>query len=119
MISLEEMREIAKRYRDPTPVILGSHSALDAMAGVRNYGMRGLIYTTKARVQIYLREPRIGKPNEEIDSLPLTVKRDLLITEDIRDIVKKKGEWIEAILVLERYDDILKKENLDALIELE
>ena len=119
MISLEEMREIAKRYRDPTPVILGSHSALDAMAGVRNYGMRGLVYTTKARAQIYLREPRVGKPNEEIDSLPPTVKRDLLITEDIRDIVKKKGEWIEAILILERYDDILKKENLDALIELE
>jgi 5-formaminoimidazole-4-carboxamide-1-beta-D-ribofuranosyl 5'-monophosphate synthetase len=118
MISLEEMREVARRYRTPFGVVLGSRSALDAMAGLRNFGIQGLIYTTKGRAQIYLREPRVGMPVEEIEDLAYTVKRDLAASTDIKDLARRRGQWKEAILILDRYDEILKPENLDVLVEL-
>lgn len=119
MVSLEEMRELAKRYKNPLGVVLGSHSALDAMAGLRNFGIQGLIYTTKARAQIYLREPRVGMPAEEIEDLAYTVKRDLAVSTDIKDLARRRSQWREAILILDRYDEILKPENLDVLVEME
>jgi len=119
LISLDEIRETVKRYKSPIGIVLGSHSALDAMAGLRNYGFKGLIYTTKQRAEIYLREPRVGRPEEIIEDLPLIVKRDLYVSNDIKDIVRKKDKWTEAILILDRYDEILKPENIDALLELE
>lgn len=120
MIQRKEMQEIIRGYRRPIGVLLGSHSALDAMAGLRNYGIKGLIYTTKERAEIYLREPRVGRPHETIDDLPTLVKRDLIVTDDINDIMRRKNEnWTEALLILDKYEDILKSENLDALIELE
>jgi len=119
MVSLEEMREVARHYKNPMGIVLGSHSALDAMAGLRNYGVKGLIYTTKARAEIYLREPRVGMPEEVIEDLAYVVKRDLAVSTDIHDLIRRKDQWREAILILERYDEILKPEYLDALIELE
>ncbi len=113
------MREIAQKYKSPVGVVLGSHSALDAMGGLRNFGLKGLVYTTKQRASIYLREPRVGKPEEVIEDLPCIVKRDLYVSNDLWDIVRKKSRWVEAILILDRYEDILKPENVDALLELE
>ncbi|MHC1590439.1 MAG: hypothetical protein ACXQTQ_05700, partial [Candidatus Hecatellaceae archaeon] len=113
------MREIARRYKNPLGVVLGSHSALDAMAGLRNFGIQGLIYTTKGRAQIYLREPRVGVPDEEIEDLAYTVKRDLAVSTDIKDLARRRSQWKEAILILDRYDEILKPENLDVLMEME
>jgi 5-formaminoimidazole-4-carboxamide-1-(beta)-D-ribofuranosyl 5'-monophosphate synthetase len=113
------MRELAAKYKDPIGLVLGSHSALDAMAGLRNYGVKGLIYTTKARAEIYLREPRAGSPEEVIEDLPYTAKRDIAVSTDIKDLARRKAEWREAILILERYDEILKPEMMDTLIELE
>ncbi|MCP8322429.1 MAG: DUF1246 domain-containing protein, partial [archaeon] len=57
MIKREEMQELAKRYKEPIALILGSHSALDAASGARNYGLRRIIYTTKGRAIIYLQNP--------------------------------------------------------------
>lgn len=120
MIEQKEMQEIVRGYKNPIGVMLGSHSTLDAMAGLRDYGIKGLIYTTRARAEIYLREPRVGKPQEVVEDLPSLARRDIIVTEDIADIKKRRNEaWIEAILILDRYDDILKPEYLDALIELE
>ena len=120
MIEQKEMQEIVRGYKNPIGVVLGSHSALDAMAGLRDYGIKGLIYTTRGRAEIYLREPRVGKPEEVVEDLPSLARRDIIVTEDIDDILKRKKEaWVEAILILDRYEDILKSENLDALIELE
>ena len=120
MIERDEMQEIVRHWKKPIGVSLGSHSALDACAGMRNYGFKSLVYTTKKRAQIYLREPRVGLANEALDDLPKTVRRDLIVSEDISDIVRKKDSWwVEAILLFDRYDDILKKENLDGLLELE
>ena len=119
MISLEEIRENVKRYKDPVGLVLGSHSALDAMAGLRNFGLKGIIYTTRQRASIYLREPRVGLVEEVIEDLPYIVRRDLYVSDDIKDIVRKKNQWVEAILLLDRYEDILKSENIDALLEIE
>jgi len=120
LIECEEMREIARRYKNPIGVLLGSHSALDGMAGLRDYGIKGLIYTTRGRAEIYLREPRAGKPEELIEDLPSLARRDILVTEDIADIKRRINEdWVEAILIMDRYEDILKSEYLDALVELE
>lgn len=120
MIERDEMQEIVRHWKKPIGVSLGSHSALDACAGMRNYGFKSLVYTTKKRAQIYLREPRVGLANEALDDLPKAVRRDLIVSEDISDIVRKKDSWwVEAILLFDRYDDILKKENLDGLLELE
>jgi len=120
LISRKQMQEIVKGYRRPIGVVLGSHSALDGMAGLRDYGIKGLVFTTKERAEIYLREPRVGRPHETLDDLPAYVRRDLLVTNDIGDIVRRRKDlWTEAILILDKYEDILKKENVDALIELE
>ena len=54
-IRREEMQEIVKRYKEPIGLNLGSHSALDAWQGQRNYGLRSIIYTTPGRARIYLK----------------------------------------------------------------
>jgi len=120
MIKLEEMQEIARHYSKPIGVVLGSHSALDAAAGLRNFGIKSIIYTTKQKAEIYLREPRVGKPGETIEDLPSVTKRDLIITEDPQDLKRRKSEdWIEAILLVNKYEDVLKNEIQDVLLEVE
>jgi len=115
-IQREEMQEIVKSYREPVGLNLGSHSALDAWQGQRNYGLRSVIYTTPARARIYLQNPMVGKPGEPLEDLPQQVKTDLIVTDDPRDI-KKRGEWRSAILILKNYGDIVK--HVDDLIALE
>ena len=84
------MQEIVRRYRDPIGVVLGSHSALDAWAGLRDYGIRTILYTTKHRAEIYFREPLVGRPHEDVSDLPSKVRRDLIVAEDIQDIIRNK-----------------------------
>ena len=116
VIEREEMQEIVKSYREPVGLNLGSHSALDAWVGQRDYGFRSIIYTTPQRARIYLQNPMVGKPDEIIEELPTLVRRDLIVTNDLADI-KKKGDWKSAILVLDNYRDIVK--YVDDLIEME
>ena len=111
-----EMREIAAKYRDPIPLILGSHSALDARSGARNYGFKSVIYTTRSRAPIYLQNIVAGRPGEFIEELPVVARRDVIVVEDARDI-KKRGDWNLAILLLDRYDEVFK--YIDDLLELE
>jgi 5-formaminoimidazole-4-carboxamide-1-(beta)-D-ribofuranosyl 5'-monophosphate synthetase len=120
MIKLEEMQEVVRHYSEPIGVVLGSHSALDATAGLRDFGIKSIVYTTKQRAEIYLREPRVGKPGETIEDLPSATQRDLIITEDPQDLVRRKEEdWTEAILLVNKYEDVLKQEIQDALLEVE
>jgi 5-formaminoimidazole-4-carboxamide-1-(beta)-D-ribofuranosyl 5'-monophosphate synthetase len=116
VISREEMQEIVKKYREPIGLNLGSHSALDAWQGQRNYGLRSIIYTTPGRARIYLQNPMVGKPEELVEDLPSLVKRDIRVVNDPKDI-KKNGSWKSAILILDRYSDIVK--YVDELVELE
>jgi len=116
MVEIEEMQEVVKSYKEPVGLNLGSHSALDAWQGQRNHGIRSIIYTTKQRARIYLQNPMVGNPGEDVVDLPRLVKRDLVVVEDPRD-VKKKGDWRSAIIVLDRYSDIVKFS--DDLVELE
>lgn len=116
MIRREEMCEVARRYREPITLILGSHSALDARYGSRNYGLRSIIYTTKARAIIYLQNIIAGRADEEIEDLPLICRRDVIVVNDARDI-KKEGSWSLAILILDSYQDILK--YVDDLVNIE
>jgi len=115
MISREEMQELAKKYKKPALLILGSHSALDAWYGARSYNLKAIIYTTKERAIIYLQNPIVGRSDEDIEDLPLTVRRDLIAVNDPRDLEGK--EWRYAILILDRYDDIYK--YIDDLLEFE
>ncbi len=116
MIEREEMQEIVKRYREPVELIIGSHSALDARSGARNYGLRSVIYTTEKRARIYLQNPIVGSPGETIEDLPAFVKRDMICVRDPIDI-KKDGSWKCALVVLDRYSDVVK--HVDDLINLE
>ena len=116
VIAREEMQEIAQSYREPVGLNLGSHSALDAWQGQRNYGLRSIIYTTQARARIYLQNPMAGKPGEAIEELPRRVREDVIVVSDPKDI-KKDGNWRSAILVLKEYRDIVK--YVDDLINLE
>ena len=61
VIAREEMQQIAESFKEPVGLNLGSHSALDAWQGQRNYGLRSIIYTTLARARIYLQNPMVGK----------------------------------------------------------
>jgi 5-formaminoimidazole-4-carboxamide-1-(beta)-D-ribofuranosyl 5'-monophosphate synthetase len=116
VIKREEMQQIVKKYKEPIGLNLGSHSALDAWQGQRNYGVRSIIYTTPGRARIYLQNPMVGRPNERVESLPRLVRRDLHVVNDPRDI-KKKGSWRSVILILGNYSDIVK--YVDELIDLE
>jgi len=116
VIEREEMQEIVKSYREPIGLNLGSHSALDAWVGQRDYGFRSIIYTTPQRARIYLQNPMVGKPDEVIEELPTLARRDLIVTNNLDDI-KKKGDWKSAILVLDNYRDIVK--YVDALVDME
>ncbi|RLI37171.1 hypothetical protein DRO55_01930 [Candidatus Bathyarchaeota archaeon] len=116
MIEREEMQEVVKSYKEPVCLNLGSHSALDAWQGQRNYGLRSIIYVPKGRARIYLQNPMVGKPGEYVEDLPSLVRRDLIVVEDPADI-DKKGSWRAAILIVDRYPDIVK--YVDDLIELE
>jgi len=116
MVERREMQEIAKSYDEPIGLNLGSHSALDAWQGQRNQGIRSIIYTTKQRARIYLQNPMVGNPGENIVDLPSLVKRDLIVVEDPADI-KKKGSWKAAIIVLDSYEDIVK--YVGDLVQLE
>lgn len=109
------MQEIVKRFRDPKLLILGSHSALDAGAGARNYGFKSITYTTPQRAIIYLQNPTVGKPREDIEDLPSFVRREVLVTNDITDI--KKKDFKRAIFIMDNYSDIVK--HVDDLIELQ
>jgi len=115
-IKREEMQQIVKRYKEPIGLNLGSHSALDAWQGQRNYGLRSIIYTTPSRARIYLQNPMVGKPEELVRDLPGLVKRDLRVVNDPKDI-KKNGNWRSTILILEKYSDIVK--YADELVDLE
>jgi 5-formaminoimidazole-4-carboxamide-1-(beta)-D-ribofuranosyl 5'-monophosphate synthetase len=110
------MQEIVKKYKEPIGLNLGSHSALDAWQGQRNYGVRSIIYTTPSRARIYLQNPMVGKPEEIVEDLPGLVKRDIRVVNDPKDI-KKKGDWRTTILILDKYSDIVK--YVDELVNLE
>lgn len=107
MIESEEMQEMAERFEEPIELILGSHSALDAAAGARDYGIRRIIYTTPGRAEVYLSNPIVGGSKEAIEDLPSEVRREVIVRNDPRDI-PKGGSWRHCILILDRYDDILK-----------
>ena len=115
-IEREEMQEIVKSYKEPIGLNLGSHSALDAWQGQRNYGFRSIIYTTPSRARIYLQNPMVGKPKEVVEDLAGLVKRDLRVVNDVKDI-EKNGDWRTTILVLDKYSDIVK--YVDELVDLE
>jgi 5-formaminoimidazole-4-carboxamide-1-(beta)-D-ribofuranosyl 5'-monophosphate synthetase len=116
VIAREEMQEVARSFKEPVGLNLGSHSALDAWQGQRNYGLRSIIYTTPARARIYLQNPMVGEPSKAIEELPSHVREDLIVVNDPKDI-KKDGKWRGAILVLNEYRDIVK--HVDDLINLE
>ncbi|MCP8319217.1 MAG: DUF1297 domain-containing protein [Candidatus Methylarchaceae archaeon HK02M2] len=115
MIKREEMQEVASKYKEPISLILGSHSALDAASGARDYGLRRIIYTTKQRAIIYLQNPIVGKV-EEIEDLPKHTREDMICVFDPRDL-KKNGDWKIALIILDEYPDIFK--YLDDLMDLE
>ncbi len=116
VISREEMQETVKRYKEPVGLNLGSHSALDAWQGQRNYGLRSIIYTTPSRARIYLQNPIVGKAGESIEDLAALSRRDLRIVNDPKDITKSH-DWKSVILILDNYSDIVK--YVDELVDLE
>jgi len=116
VIEREEMQEVVKGYREPIELIIGSHSALDARAGARDYGLRSIIYSTEKRARIYLQNPIVGRPGEVVEDLPELVKRDMICVRDPKDI-KKDGKWKCALVVFDKYSDVIK--YVDDLINLE
>ena len=117
VIAREEMQEIVKSYKEPIGLNLGSHSALDAWQGQRNYGIRSIVYTTPARARIYLQNPMVGEPDKPIEDLPTQVRSDLIVTDDPSDIKKSDRKWRSAILIFKEYKDVLK--YTDELVDLE
>ncbi|MFB0522887.1 MAG: DUF1297 domain-containing protein [Candidatus Bathyarchaeia archaeon] len=116
-IAREEMQEIVKSYEEPIGLNLGSHSALDAWQGQRNYGIRSIIYTTRGRARIYLQNPMVGEVGKPIEDLPSQVRNDLIVTDDPSNIKKTDKKWRSAILILDQYKDIIK--HSEELVDLE
>jgi len=117
VIAREEMQETVKSYKEPIGLNLGSHSALDAWQGQRNFGLRSIIYTTPGRARIYLQNPMVGEPGKPVEDLPSQVRSDLIVTDDPSDIKKSDKKWRSAIFILNEYKDILK--YADELVDLE
>jgi len=117
VIDREEMQNTVKSYEEPIGLNLGSHSALDAWQGQRNYGLRSIVYTTRGRARIYLQNPMVGEPGKPIEDLPAQVRGDLIVTDDLSDVKKSDKKWRSAILILNEYRDIVK--YADELVDLE
>jgi len=115
VIEREEMQEIASKYKNPMALFLGSHSALDGWQGSRDFGLKSLVYTTLARAYIYLKNPMVGTPREDMSEFPDIVTRDLIVTTNIDDL--KNRNFKTAILILQNYSDIVKLS--EELIEME
>ena len=115
MIEREEMQEVVKKYKHPKLLILGSHSALDAAAGARDYGLKSIIFTTPQRAIIYLQNPTVGDPKDVIEDLPDFVRNEVLVSMNIKDF-KKEG-WKRGIFIVDEYSDIVG--YVDELIDLE
>lgn len=115
MIEREEMQEVVRKFKKPKLLNLGSHSALDAAAGARNYGMKSITFTTPQRAIIYLQNPTVGDPGDIIEDLPDFVRNEVLVTMDINDF--KKDGWKRGILIMDNYSDIVG--YVDELIDLE
>lgn len=115
-IEREEMQKLVRKYgKNPVILNLGSHSALDLAAGCRDFGLRRIIYTTKERAIIYLSNPMVGDGAKSVDDLPGAVRSDMIVVRDPADI--PKDGWKQAILILDRYDEIMK--YVDDLLEFE
>ncbi len=110
------MQEVAKKYKEPITLIIGSHSALDARAGARDYGLRSIIYVPEGRARIYLQNPITGAPREEVEDLPRKTREDMICVRDPKDLDKSK-EWKCALLILDSYSDVVK--YTDELVDLE
>jgi len=115
-IEREEAQKMVESYKEPICLNLGSHSALDAWQGQRNYGLRSIIYTTPQRARIYIQNPMVGKPSETIEDLPDLVSRDMKIVNDPKDI-RKNDKWQSIICILEKYSEIVR--YVDDLLDLE
>ena len=115
MIKREEMQEVVKKYKHPKLLVLGSHSALDAAAGARDYGLKSIIFTTPQRAIIYLQNPTIGSPKDIIEDLPDYVRNEVLVSMKIKDF--KKDGWKRGIFIVDEYSDIVG--YVDELIDLE
>ena len=113
-VEREEMQEVVRGYTEPVELIIGTHSALDAWSGARDYGLRAIVYTTPGRARIYLQNPIAGMPGEVVEDLPTMAKRDVTVVFDPADL--KGRAWRFAILVLDRYHDILN--YVDDLVDL-
>jgi len=116
VIERDEMQEIVKGYEEPIGLNLGSHSALDAWQGQRNNGLRSILYVPPQRARIYFQNPMVGNPGEPVEDLPRLVKEDIIVVDDPQDI-KKDERWKSAILIVDKYSDIVK--YVDTLIDLE
>ncbi len=110
------MQEIARKYEEPVSLILGSHSALDAASGSRNFGFKRIIYTTRERACIYLQNPITGVEFKKNMEIPELTRKEVIVRFDPADI-PKNGGWRQCILILDSYDEILK--YLDEMVELE
>jgi 5-formaminoimidazole-4-carboxamide-1-(beta)-D-ribofuranosyl 5'-monophosphate synthetase len=115
-LTRDEMQELVKTYQEPIGLNLGSHSALDAWHGQRTHGFRSIIYVTPQRARIYLHNTMVGEANETFDDLPAKVKDEIIVVNDPKDI-QKTGTWKSAILILDKYSDIMQ--YIDDLRDLE
>ena len=109
------LSEEVKKYKKPKMLNLGSHSALDAAAGARNYGLKSITFTTPQRAIIYLQNPTVGDPGDIIEDLPSIVRNEVLVSMDIKDF--KKAGWKRGIFIVDNYSDIVG--YVDDLIDLE
>jgi len=123
-IQAEEMQEIVKHYENPTIWSIGTHSTLDKLNGLRNYNLRRVVYVPHGRANIYLQVPMVADRevanSEKFMDLPAIVRRDQLFVSDPHDLVRKKHKrWKQAVLLVENYTDLYKKEYMDAVSEME
>lgn len=112
----EEMQEIAESYQEPIGLNIGSHSALDAWQGQRQYGLRSIIYVTPQRARIYLQNAMVGSSRKEIEDLPALIQKEVIVVNDTKEI-NKNGSWKSAILIVDDYSKIVN--YIDDLVDLE
>lgn len=58
MIDGEEIREVVRRYGEPSIGVLGSHSALEIAHGARQEGVKTVVVCQKGREEVYSRHYR-------------------------------------------------------------
>jgi len=107
------MQAIAKKYREPIALVIGSDSGLQVVKALEHYGLKTIVYVSRGEASHYLKELIQDRKPKKEGGLS---NNDLLVVDELGEI-KKNDAWKTAVFRLNTYQEITN--YVDELVALE